>query len=120
MLVLDDYHAITSAACHRSVELFLTREPANVRIVVSSRVDPPFRLGTLRARGELLELREADLAFTPQETRRFLNDALGLGLSLRASATLHEHAEGWPAGLYRLALAEGRGPRLRHAACSRT
>ncbi len=100
VLVLDDYHAITSPACHRSVELFLTREPANVRIVVASRVDPPFPLGTLRARGELLELREADLAFTSQETRRFLNDALELGLSARAAATLHDHAEGWPAGLY--------------------
>ncbi|HET6833848.1 MAG TPA: LuxR C-terminal-related transcriptional regulator [Acidimicrobiales bacterium] len=99
-LVLDDYHAITSSACHRSVELFLTREPANVRVVVSSRVDPPFPVGTLRARGELLELREGDLAFTPQESRRFLNDALDLGLSPRAAATLHEHAEGWPAGLY--------------------
>jgi LuxR family maltose regulon positive regulatory protein len=100
VLVLDDYHVITSSACHRSVELFLTREPANVHIVVSSRVDPPFPLGTLRARGELLELREADLAFTAQETRRFLNDSLGLGLSPRAAAALHEHAEGWPAGLY--------------------
>jgi LuxR family transcriptional regulator, maltose regulon positive regulatory protein len=99
-LVLDDYHAITSSACHRSVELFLNREPANVRIVVSSRVDPPFPLGTLRARGELLELRESDLAFSSHESRRFLNDALGLGLSPRAAATLHEHAEGWPAGLY--------------------
>jgi LuxR family transcriptional regulator, maltose regulon positive regulatory protein len=100
VLVLDDYHAITSPACHRSVELFLTREPANVQIVVASRVDPPFPLGTLRARGELLELREADLAFTPHESTRFLNDTLGLGLSTEAAATLHEHAEGWPAGLY--------------------
>jgi ATP/maltotriose-dependent transcriptional regulator MalT len=100
VLVLDDYHAITSSACHRSVELFLTREPANVRIVVSSRVDPPFPLGTLRARGELLELREGDLVFTAPETSRFLNEALGLGLSPLAATTLHEHAEGWPAGLY--------------------
>jgi LuxR family transcriptional regulator, maltose regulon positive regulatory protein len=100
VLVLDDYHVITSSACHRSVELFLTREPANVRIVVSSRADPPFPLGTLRARGELLELREADLAFTARETRRFLNDCLGLGLSPSAATALHEHAEGWPAGLY--------------------
>ena len=100
VLVLDDYHAITSSACHRSVELFLTREPANVRIVVSSRVDPPFPLGTLRARDELLELREGDLVFTAPETSRFLNEALGLGLSPRAATTLHEHAEGWPAGLY--------------------
>lgn len=99
-LVLDDYHVITSSACHRSVELFLTREPANVHIVVSSRVDPPFPVGTLRARGELLELREADLAFTAQETRRFLNDSFGLGLSPRAAMALHERAEGWPAGLY--------------------
>lgn len=100
VLVLDDYHVITNPACHRSVELFLTRAPANVCIVVSSRVDPPFPLATLRARGELLELREADLVFTPGETEQFLNDALGLGLSTRAATTLHEHAEGWPAGLY--------------------
>jgi LuxR family maltose regulon positive regulatory protein len=99
-LVLDDYHVITSSVCHRSVELFLTREPANVHIVISSRADPPFPLGTLRARGELLELREGDLAFTPGETTRFLNGALGLGLSAGAATTLHEHAEGWPAALY--------------------
>jgi ATP/maltotriose-dependent transcriptional regulator MalT len=100
VLVLDDYHTITNSTCHRSVELFVTREPANVRLVVASRVDPPLPLATLRARGELLELREADLAFTPHETELFLNDALGLGLPPRATAALYAHAEGWPAGLY--------------------
>jgi LuxR family maltose regulon positive regulatory protein len=100
VLVLDDYHSVTSPACHEAVELFLAREPAKVRLVISTRTDPPIAIGRRRAVGDLLELRAADLRFSDDESRRLVNDSLGLGLSPQAVATLQERAEGWPAGLY--------------------
>jgi LuxR family transcriptional regulator, maltose regulon positive regulatory protein len=109
VLVLDDYQSITDPTCHRSVELLLERRPSNVGLVLATRADPPFPLGRLRAGGELLELRASDLSFTPEETSRFLNDEMGLGLTGEAMTALHERTEGWPAGLYLASLS------LRHA-----
>lgn len=100
VIVLDDYHAITNPACHLSMELFLRREPSNVRLVISTRSDPPLSLGSLTAGGGLLVFRGHDLSFTEDETHRFLNDHLHLGLAPHAVATLQERTEGWPAGLY--------------------
>ena len=100
VLVLEDYHWITNAACHESLELFLDRKPPNVTLVVSARSDPPLSFGRLRAGPGLLELRAADLSFTEEEADRFLNGTLGLGLSTEAVAELQERTEGWPAGLY--------------------
>jgi LuxR family transcriptional regulator, maltose regulon positive regulatory protein len=98
VLVLDDYQAISNPACHRSVEQALLWAPANLRLVLASRADPPLRIERLRAAGGLLVLRWADLAFTPGESGQLLDD-LGLDASADAVTTLHERTEGWPAGL---------------------
>jgi ATP/maltotriose-dependent transcriptional regulator MalT len=100
VLVLEDYHSITSPACHGSLELFVEGAPSNVSLVLSGRADPPLPLGSMRVRGDFLELRAADLAFTDDETARFLNEQLGLGLSIDDLIVLQERTEGWPAGLY--------------------
>jgi LuxR family maltose regulon positive regulatory protein len=100
VLVLDDYQSITDPACHRSVELLIERRSSNVALVISTRADPPFPLGRMRAGGELLELRASELTFSRQETERFLNEEMGLHLSDKALTALQERTEGWPAGLY--------------------
>jgi LuxR family maltose regulon positive regulatory protein len=100
VLVLDDYHAIESQECHASVALLLDWLPENVTLVVSTRADPPLPVGTLRARGELVELRAVDLCFTADEEADFLNGTLGLRLGPATLATLHSRTEGWPAGVY--------------------
>src|SRR5262249_26724616 len=61
-------------------------------------------LSRLRARGQILELRAADLAFDPAETRAFLRDTMGLTLPESAAATLAARTEGWPAALQLAAL----------------
>ena len=68
MLVLDDYHLLGAAAVHESVEFLLTYLPAALRVVIAGRSDPPLPLARLRARGELTELRAAELGFP--STRR--------------------------------------------------
>ena len=72
VLVLDDYHLVTNATCHASLGFFVDHLPANVHLMVATRVDPPLALARLRAGGELVELRIAELGFTSAEAGRLL------------------------------------------------
>jgi LuxR family maltose regulon positive regulatory protein len=108
-LVLDDYHAIHSGACHESLTYFLEAKPSGVQLVIASRADPPIPVAKLRAEGRLLELRALDLCFTREEEAVFLNEQLGLGLAAETLGVLHARTEGWPAGVYLASLS------LRHA-----
>ena len=104
VLVLDDYHVIENDACHSSLSLFLAWLPFNVTVALATRVDPSLAVASLRARGELFELRAADLAFTAREEATFLNDRLRLGLPAALVGDLRRRTEGWPAGVYLAAL----------------
>jgi len=98
-LVLDDYHVIDAAVVHDSLGMLLERQPEQLRLVLSSRADPPLPLARLRARGQLAELRAADLRFTPEETALLLEEVMGLALPAASQATLAARTEGWVAGL---------------------
>jgi LuxR family maltose regulon positive regulatory protein len=100
VLVLDDYHWIKNPACHDSLALFLERHPKTIQLVICTRLDPPFQLGRLRASGELIELRAADLSFLQDEAAQLLNDTFGMGLGSQAVSALWHRTEGWPAGIY--------------------
>ena len=103
VLVLDDLHRIAEAAVFALLDYLLTHLPPPMHIVIATRADPPLSLARLRARGQLAELRLADLRFTDDETARFLNGALGLELSPADLETLYRCTEGWAAGLRLLA-----------------
>jgi LuxR family transcriptional regulator, maltose regulon positive regulatory protein len=103
-LVLDDFHVIEAEAIHQAVAFLIDNLPARLRLIVASRTDPPLPLGRLRARGQLVELRAADLRFTPREASAFLNRAMRLGLSPADVTTLEKRTEGWIAGLQLAAL----------------
>lgn len=104
VLVLDDYHFVTNSICHGSLEELVRQAPSTFTIAISGRADPPVHVASLRVRGDLLELRGADLGFTLQESEEFFNVMLGLELDPRSLAALQERTEGWPAGLYLAAL----------------
>jgi LuxR family transcriptional regulator, maltose regulon positive regulatory protein len=110
VLVLDDYHTITSDQVHREFGFFVARLPAQLRVVVASRADPPLPLARLRGRGQLAELRAADLRFTAEETATFLQVVWGLSLDPETIAALEERTEGWAAGLQLAALSLRRCP----------
>ena len=103
-VVLDDLHVIHDEAALRSLEYAVEHLPSNARIVALTRSDPPIRLGRLRARRSLGELRARDLAFTLDEARELLVVQEGIDLDERDLALLLERSEGWPAGLYLAAL----------------
>jgi LuxR family transcriptional regulator, maltose regulon positive regulatory protein len=110
VLVLDDYHLIQAQSVHESLGFLLEHLPASLRLVVASRADPPLPLARLRARGQLAELREWDLRFTPEEVAELLRTAVGSELPDAAVAALGDRTEGWVAGLQLAALSlRGRG-----------
>ena len=104
ILVLDDYQVIRNQAIHDLITEILLHPPRTLRLVIAARQDPPLPLAALRARGDVTELRRADLWFTPEETRRFLVESMQLTLDERAIAALTANIQGWPAGLRLAAL----------------
>ena len=104
VLVLDDYHVITSPAVHSGITFLLDHLPENMHIIIGSRSDPPLPLARLRASSRLAEIRAADLQFTPDEAARFLNETMSLGLTSEVIAVIEKSAEGWITGLQLAAL----------------
>jgi LuxR family maltose regulon positive regulatory protein len=98
-LVIDDYHLITEAAVHRTIRLLLDQQPPQFHLILSSRTDPPLALATRRARGELVELRTADLRFTAEEVAHWLTHVIHLPLPAPQVTALTERTEGWIAAL---------------------
>jgi LuxR family transcriptional regulator, maltose regulon positive regulatory protein len=104
VLVLDDYHVIGDPRVHGSLELLLDHLPEDVHLAIATRSDPPLPLARLRARGELTELRAADLRLSGGEAAGLLRAALGVRLDPADIARLVSRTEGWAAGLYLAAL----------------
>ncbi|MBC7250313.1 MAG: tetratricopeptide repeat protein [Anaerolineae bacterium] len=104
VIVLDDYHLITAQPIHDALTFLLDHLPPQMHLVIATRADPPLPLARLRARGQLLELRAADLRFTFQECASFLGQVMGLNLSAANIAALEARTEGWIAGLQVAAL----------------
>jgi LuxR family maltose regulon positive regulatory protein len=100
VLVLDDVHELTEPRVLHGIELLIRRAPRPLRLVLSSRADPPLALHRLLVSGQLAQLREADLAFTLAEA-----DELVSGYDYRSRlsdddlAVLQARTEGWAAGL---------------------
>jgi LuxR family transcriptional regulator, maltose regulon positive regulatory protein len=111
-LFLDDYNIVHHEAIHEFVSFLLRHAPANLRLVLLSRTEPPLELGGLRARGELLEIDASRLRFTRDETHEFLGQAAPGGLGLAEIRAIHGLTEGWPAALRITALSfdSGRDP----------
>ncbi len=99
VLVLDDYHVIDSKPVDEALTFLLEHLPPQMHLVIATREDPPLPLARLRARGQLTELRAADLRFTPAEAADFLNRMMGLNLRDADIAALEARTEGWIAGL---------------------
>ena len=99
VLVLDDYHLIDAKPVEDALTFLLEHLPPQMHLVIATREDPNLPLARLRVRGHLIELRAADLRFTPAEAAEFLNHAMGLNLSPENIAALETRTEGWIAGL---------------------
>jgi LuxR family maltose regulon positive regulatory protein len=104
VLVLDDYHSLDSRPVDQAVAFLVEHLPPQLHLVIVTREDPPLPLARLRARGQLTELRAADLRLTPDEAARFLTQVMRLDLSVDEVRALEARTEGWVAGLQLAAL----------------
>jgi LuxR family maltose regulon positive regulatory protein len=99
VLVLDDYHLIEAQPIHDALAFLIDHLPQQLHLVLATRSDPPLPIARLRGRGQVTELRQSDLRFSPEEATAFLNLAMGLNVSPDDIATLTGRTEGWIAGL---------------------
>ncbi|MCW2757519.1 MAG: ATP-dependent transcriptional regulator, MalT-like, LuxR family [Nocardioidaceae bacterium] len=104
VLVLDDYHLVEAREVQDAMAFLIDHLPPRLHLVIAGRADPAVPLARLRARGELVEIRAADLRFTPDEAAAYLNDGMGLRLTANDVAALDERTEGWIAALQLAAL----------------
>ncbi|MFC5930391.1 helix-turn-helix transcriptional regulator [Cryobacterium melibiosiphilum] len=99
VLVLDDFHYIDALPVRRALAFLVDHLPERMHLVVASRSDPPLPLARLRARGDLTEVRAADLRFTSAEASAFLSQVMHLQLEASDVSALEARTEGWIAGL---------------------
>lgn len=98
-LVIDDYHCIRNQQIHDDLGFLLSHAPDNFHLLLGSRQKPPLLLENLRAQGQLLEIKDDDLRFTLDETRRYFAENAGLELGTADLQRLVELTEGWAAGI---------------------
>lgn len=99
VLVLDDFHVVQNADIVEKVAYLAEHLPPHIHLIVATRSDPALPLPRLRASGELVEIRAADLRMTTGETSAYLNEVMGLALSPHDTKVLEERTEGWIAAL---------------------
>lgn len=99
LLVLDDYHVLQTPEIHEALDFLISNQPQGLHVVLTTREDPPLPLARLRVRGQLSELRAADLRFAPDAVDAFLNGMMKLDLAPEDVLVLAERTEGWIAGL---------------------
>ena len=104
VIVLDDLHTISNPAIHAGLAFVVEHLPANAQLVIATRIDPALPLARLRARGDIAEVRAADLRFTTDEAAQYLNGTMGLAVESDDIARLEDRTEGWIAALQLAAL----------------
>ncbi len=99
VLVLDDFHLLQDRLILQVLETLVINLPPSLHLVLLTREDPSLPLARLRANNQLTEVRAGELRFTTEETDRFLNEVMALGLASADVATLEDRTEGWIVGL---------------------
>ncbi|TAH50142.1 MAG: hypothetical protein EYC68_14930 [Chloroflexota bacterium] len=99
VLILDDYHLLTDPQVLEFMNELLEHQPAQLHLILATRVSPALPLTRLRARGQLVELRAADLRFAPDEAEAFLNQSSSIALPAETLTLIQTSVEGWAAGL---------------------
>ena len=104
ILVLDDYHVITSTGVDEITDFLIENRPPNLQIIITSRAMPQFSVSRWRARNDIIEVAADDLRFNYEEAWEFLHEIMQLAFSDAEIADLHHQTEGWVTGLQLAAL----------------
>jgi LuxR family transcriptional regulator, maltose regulon positive regulatory protein len=99
LVMLDDLHRIDDAAALQMLDMVIDRLPPEVGFCIGTRVEPPLSLARWRARGELGEIRVADLQFSLDDAQAM---AQAHGLTQASDQSTRDalgQTQGWAAGL---------------------
>ena len=100
LLALDDCHVLKNPAVLRLLNFLVENQPASLRLILLSREDLPLPISRLRVRRQIVEIRQAELQFSPEEAEDFLLEGMGIRQLTHADILALEHrTEGWIAGL---------------------
>lgn len=100
VLVLDDYQAICGTAVPELLAGIARHWPCTLHLVLITRRSPLLPLASLRAKGQLVEIRARDLQFTPDEATQYVAQVLGQVPATPVLQELLQQTEGWIAGLH--------------------
>lgn len=99
LLVIDDFQVVSSPDIHSAVSFLVEHMPTQLRLVLVSRTVPDLPLARWRLQHRLSEIGIDDLRFLPEESRRFVEQAIGMPLRADLFQALEHKTEGWIAGL---------------------
>ena len=99
VIVLQDLDMVANKAILDDLGTIVMQLPREIHVVVAARADPQLPLHLLRSQGQLLELRQADLALSVEEAAELVRQASGRELSESQIDVLHRRTEGWPTGV---------------------
>lgn len=98
LIVIDDTHRIQQTAVFEWLDALVECLPPNWTLLLSSRVEAPLAIARWRAQGDVLDLRQSHLQFTPDETSLLLQN-LGRSMTPEQLQALSQRTQGWAAGL---------------------
>ncbi len=98
VVIIDDFHKLEDHPVLADLDFVLRHAAGRLHLVISTRVDPSLALHRWRLDGELTEIRAPELSMTATETAALLARQQQVLPDAQLTA-LHEHTEGWPAGL---------------------
>lgn len=104
VVILDDFHVVDTPTIHEALIFLIDHLPEQIRLILSSRTEPPWHLTRLRTCGELTEIHSENLCFTLDETAAFMKEIMKLDLSIETLRILNENIKGWVTGLQIAAL----------------
>lgn len=99
VVVLDDFHTILSQPVLDFLAFLVEHQPPQMCLVLLTRADPALPVARLRGRGQLEEIRQNDLAFSPEEAIEYLHHRMNAAIPKNHLIALVERTEGWIAGL---------------------
>lgn len=103
-LILDDYHLIDSKEVDDALTFLIDNIPSQMHLIISTRVDPRLPIARMRAQGQMVEIRVADMRFRQSEIAEFMNQIMEFELVEKNISALEMRTEGWIAGLKLAAL----------------
>ncbi|CAB3735006.1 LuxR C-terminal-related transcriptional regulator [Paraburkholderia rhynchosiae] len=104
-LFIDDFQHVDDAWVHELMQKLVSHSPANLHIVIASRITPPLGLSRLRVSGQLAEVGFEDLLFSLDETQAFFEQNLTtMKLTANELQLIQDVTRGWPASLQLVAI----------------